>query len=86
MIITKHGNSDIIEANIIPFTCTRCGCEFKATKSETNVTPKDTNIGSLFAAVLAQESVDLIYKVDCPECGEELIKDVPAEEAKEDND
>lgn len=84
MIITKHGDADIIEANIIPFTCTKCGCEFKATRSETNVTTKINDIGSLFAAVLEQESVDLIYKINCPECGEELIKDAPAEEAKED--
>ena len=84
MIITKHGDPDIIEANIIPFVCTKCGCEFKATKSEANVTTKETDIGTLFAAILEQESVDLIYKINCPECGEELIKDAPAEEAKED--
>lgn len=85
MIITKHGDADIIEANIIPFTCTRCGCEFKATRAEANVTTKEKDIGTLFAAILEQESVDLIYKINCPECGEELTKDAPkADEVKED--
>jgi len=82
MIITKHGDPDIIEANIIPFICTKCGCEFKATKAETQVTTESTEIGELFAAIFTQEPVDLIYKINCPECGEEIKKDTP--KAKED--
>ena len=82
MIITKHGDPDIIEANIIPFICTKCGCEFKATKAETQVTTKIDEIGELFAAMLGQEPVDILYKINCPECGEEIKKDAP--KAKED--
>jgi len=76
MKIIKHGNPEIYKQYTVPYTCTRCGCEFEAAAGDMRIKPAEPDpVKQLeFLLINPDKKPEELFIVNCPDCGMRLSK------------
>jgi len=76
MNILKHGDPKIYNQYTVPYTCTRCNCEFEAVAGDMTIEPAEPDPVKQLEFLLfnPDKKPEKLFIVNCPDCGMKLSK------------